>query len=198
LIGNANDRGMNIKYLKQAWLVLFLAVCFGAVLAGVQVAVSDKIEANKLAETMGQIPDLVPGSTGGERFEIDGRTVYRAVDGDGKQVGWVVPAAGQGFADVIELLIGLDAKAEVITGLYVLDQKETPGLGNKITDPGFRDRFKGKRTAARLSVTKAADAADSEILAITGATVSSESVTRIVNDTLAKLKAKLARSVNED
>ena len=189
---------MNIKYLTQAWLVLALAICFAAALAGVQIALADKIDANKFDETMGQIPRLVPGSTGGEQFQIDGRIVYRAVNADGEHVGWVVPGSGQGFADAIELLIGLDAGAEVITGLYVLDQKETPGLGSKIAEADFQNRFKGKQTAARLSVTKTEPAADDEIPAITGATVSSQSVTRIVNDTLAKWKGKLAYPANED
>jgi electron transport complex protein RnfG len=189
---------MTIKYLTQAWLVLALAICFGAALAGVQIVLADRIEANKFEETMGQIPGLVPGATGGDQFEIEGRIVYRAVDSEGSQVGWVVPASGQGFADAIELLVGLDAGAETVTGLYVLDQKETPGLGSKIREADFRDRFKGKQTAARLSVTRSEPAAEDEVLAITGATVSSESVTEIVNDTLAELKAKLAQANDKD
>jgi len=189
---------MTIKYLTQAWLVLALAICFAAALAGVQIVLAEKIETNKFDETMGQIPGLVPGSTGGESFDLEGRIVYRAVGADGEQVGWVVPTDGQGFADKIELLIGLDAKAETITGLYVLDQKETPGLGNKIAEEAFQDRFRGKAAAEPLCVTKTEPPADGEILAVTGATVSSESVTKILNDTLAEMKAKLAKASVKD
>ena len=93
-----------IKFVTDAWLVLLLALCFGAGLTGVQVALSAKIEANKLKETVGQIPALVPGAASGEKIQVGDRMVYRALDEDGDQVGWVVPAAGQGFADVIELI----------------------------------------------------------------------------------------------
>lgn len=164
---------------------------FGASLAGVQMVLADRIEANRFAETMGQIPLLVEGATSGERVEIEGRALYRALDAEGRAVGWVVPAAGQGFADLIEILIGLDAKAETITGIYVLAQKETPGLGNKIAEPAFQNRFAGKKADAPLSVTKTAPPGDSEILAVTGATVSSQSVTQIVNDALAEMRSKL-------
>jgi len=184
---------MKIKYLSQAWLVLALSVSIAAALAVVQVALAARIRKNKLDETMGQIPSLVSGATGGKAFQIDGRTVYRAVDGNGKQLGWVVPASGPGFADVIEVLIGLDNSAKTITGLYVLDQKETPGLGNNITKSYFQDRFKGQPTASALAVVKSKTAAGrGKILALTGATISSVSVTRIVNNAVAELGAKLA------
>ncbi|KKL16433.1 hypothetical protein LCGC14_2495630, partial [marine sediment metagenome] len=37
--------------------------------------------------------------------------------------------------------------ATKITGLYVLSQKETPGLGNKIENPEWRGQFVGKDAA---------------------------------------------------
>jgi len=181
-----------MKYLQQAWLVLALALLFGASLAGVYVALADKIQANKLDETLRQIPALVEGASNGQATEVAGRTVYRALDAEGKQVGWVVPASGQGFADTIELLIGLDCQAGNIKGLYVLSQKETPGLGSKVTESRFLQGFAGKSTDSPLSVTKAASPGAGEILAVTGATVSSESVTQIVNKNITQLRSELA------
>jgi electron transport complex protein RnfG len=188
---------MTIKYLTQAWLVIALALCFGAALAGVQLGLADRVERNKLDETMGKIPTLVPGAVRGEETLIGGKKlVYRAMDASGGQVGWVVPTAGQGFADQIELLIGLNNQATTITGLYVLSQKETPGLGEKITKANFCRRFKDKATGVPLEVIKVtnedAPLPGNEIAAITGATVSSVSVTQIVNTTIAELAGQLA------
>ena len=183
---------MKDNYLVQAWLVLCLALVFGAGLAGLDASLADKITANKLNETIGQIPSLVDGAVGGKPEVIAGRTVYRASDADGKHVGWVIPAAGPGFADAIEVLIGLDAKCETITGLYVLAQKETPGLGNKIIDESWRGQFTGKGAASPLAIKKATPLGEDEILSITGATISSESVTKIVNDTIRELRDQLA------
>lgn len=178
-------------YIRQAWLVLVLAACFGAALAGVHVGLADRIEANKLGDTLEQVPALVSGAVEGRAETVGGRTVYRAVDRPGRCVGWVVPAGGQGFADRIELLIGLDAKAQTITGLYVLEQKETPGLGNRIEDAAWRRQFASKSTARVLAVTKAQTPGENEIQAVTGATVSSQSVTDIVNDAVARFRAEL-------
>lgn len=179
---------MKNSYIGQAWLVVLLSLGFGAALAAVQTTLQPRIERNKLEDTLGQIPALVPGAVRGEPRTVGGQTVYQALDADGRAAGWVLPAAGQGFADRIELLIGLDGEAARITGLYVLDQKETPGLGNKITEETFRARFIGKATAAPLKLTKTAAAADAEIEGLTGATISSESAVGIVNAALARFR----------
>jgi len=182
-------------YIGQAWLVILLALAYGGALAGVQTAVSGKIAANKRAETFDVIPDLVAGADKAKTAEFvvegtDGKQarVYRVFDADGDHVGWVLPGEGQGFADRIALLIGLDARLDTITGLYVLEQKETPGLGNYITSEDFRARFAGKPTDQPVAIVKSEPQADNEIRALTGATVSSESVAAIVNGTIANLK----------
>jgi len=185
------------NYLGQAWLVLALALCFGSALAGVEIVLKGRIDDNKLAETRGQIPALVPGAEGGQAVELAGRTVYRAMSGN-RQVGWVIPAGGQGFADKIEVLIGLDASAERLTGLYVLSQKETPGLGNRITEGPWLGQFAGKAAASPLAVSKAEPLAGNEILAVTGATISSESVARIVNQAVAEFRQALAEQAGKD
>lgn len=186
-MADARRRG---GYLGDAWLVLALSSLFAGALAGVQLAVAAKIEQSKLAETASQVPRLVPGADRGEPVTVDGQTVWRATAG-GRLVGWVLPAGGPGFADRLELLIGLDAGATRLTGLYVLEQKETPGLGNRITEESWRRQF-ADRPAAPLRVTKAT-AGEGEVQAVTGATISSESVCRIVNEAVAKMAPALAR-----
>jgi len=188
---------MKNNYIAQGWLILLLGILFGSSLAGVQMSLSGLIDKNKLADTMTQIPNLVPGATTGTADHFGNLLVYKADNKDGKQVGWVAQAAGQGFADKIEVLIGLNMKLTDITGLYILSQNETPGLGNKIVDSGpgtYRSQFNGKPTAAPLTVTKNNDAspANEKIDAITGATISSESVVDIVNKTVETFKAEQA------
>ena len=172
---------MKHSYIGQAWLVILLSLSFGAALAGVQTALKPRIEMNKLNDTIGQIPSLVPGATGGKAETVGSMNVYRATDEKGEQVGWVIPARGQGFADVIELLVGVDKEVQHVTGLYVLDQKETPGLGNKIVEDAWRAQFRGKPLSGPLTVTKSAPQSDLEIQGVTGATISSKSVCGIVN-----------------
>lgn len=183
---------MKNSYIGQAWLVIVLALAFGAALAGVQAALAPKIAANKLSDTLGQIPALVPGATSGKAETIGGQTVYRALNEKGEHVGWMISARGLGFADILDLLVGVNKDLSRITGLSVLEQKETPGLGDRITEPAWRDQFKGKPTIPDLAVTKTAPKSDSEVQGITGATISSVSVVGIVNGAVARLRAALA------
>lgn len=194
----------------QAWLVLVLALIFGAALAAVQINLGGIIATNKLNETLEKVPELVWGAAAAGKMvsqnapvditpgivtiEKDAKTAYYnlfRVAHEDKLSGWVVKAGGQGYADKIEILIGLDPDAETITGLFILEQKETPGLGNKITFPWWRNQFIQKKTSTPLVVAKGKSQASNAIDALTGATVSSRSVTGIVNRTIGDIKGRL-------
>ena len=181
---------MKLKYLIDAWLVIVLAIGIGVALAGVQISLADRIDANKRDKTLSRIPAVVPGAVQDktEELTLDGQTVYKAIDADGKQIGWVIRAVGDGYADKIELLIGLSADASTITGMDVLKQSETPALGNKIQEPPYKNQFAGQPTDKPVMLTKDGG----QIVAVTAATVSSRSVCDIVNDALAQWKRKLA------
>ncbi|MCE5280193.1 MAG: FMN-binding protein [Planctomycetaceae bacterium] len=174
-----------MNYLKQSWLVIVLALGFGVALAFVQTSLSPAIEKNKLDLTLEQIPSLVPGAEAAKSEQVtlaNGQTAFVANDKDGRQVGWVVKGSGLGFADVIEVLVGLTADGKTITGLYVLDQKETPGLGNRITGEEFLYQFRDKSLSKPLVISKASG--PSNITPLSGATISSEGVADIVNKTV--------------
>ena len=161
------------SYIGQAWLVILLALLYAGGLAGVQTALSGRIAENKKNETSDVIPELVKGADKARTLEllITGRNgkkvrVYKVFAADGAHLGWVLPASGQGFGDKIELLLAVDPRVQTILGLYVLAQKETPGLGDAITSASFRYRFKGKPAANVLVVVKLEPQAENEIQAI--------------------------------
>lgn len=198
--------------IVQAWLVLLLATIFGTALAGIQMKLNPVIEANKLKETVEKIPALILGEskvtkTSASDLKIESRVVrvekngisrsypiYDVRSADGNLVGHVVKARGQGYADKIEILLGLDAGGQTISGLFILDQKETPGLGNRIIEKSWRDQFAGKPAGTRLSVVKDGTGAGHEIDGISGATISSRSVTGIVNAIVADTGPILAQT----
>jgi electron transport complex protein RnfG len=202
----------NVKtnFISQTWLVLLLAICFGALLAGMQITLGPTIEANKINETLEKVPEMVFGAAHAQELAdrkqvVDVTPISVGVDKAGKTIrysvfeaktegqlaGWVVKTAGQGYADKIEMLIGLDPMIEKITGIFVLDQKETPGLGNKIVTDEWRSQFLAKSTAQPLATVKSKASAGNEIDAITGATISSKAVTDIVNAAVHNLRNPL-------
>ncbi|MBT8339448.1 MAG: FMN-binding protein [Desulfatitalea sp.] len=205
------------NYILQAWLCITLALFFGALLAGVQAALGPVIAENKINETKEKVPELVFGadaavdSAGRPALEITPSTirtdhaggtrfysVFEARFADGTPAGWVTKASGQGYADRIELLVGLTPDADRISGLYILDQKETPGLGNKIVEVSWRNQFIRKPTDQPLKVVKRGARAPEEIDAVSGATISSDSVVAIVNRVVSDMKTHLAQGPLEN
>ncbi|MEA2060598.1 MAG: FMN-binding protein [Thermodesulfobacteriota bacterium] len=198
--------------LGQAWLVILLSLIFGVSLAGVEITLGPRIEENKIRETMEKVPVVILGHDRAEKIKASGEhldiqtktirtgpkkrakfyTVYQAFFNDQTLAGLVVKASAQGYADKIELLLGIDNSIKKVTGIFILDQKETPGLGNKIVERDWLDQFSGRPfTAMPFVVVKEESDAAGEIDAVSGATISSRSVTGIVNNTIHQLKDEL-------
>jgi len=197
--------------LMQGWLIILLSVVFSVTLAAVNIKLSPVIDENKTKETMEKIPGLITGesdngsTTTNSPLKINQRIIrgekngiiksyitYDAFTETGELAGHVIKASGQGYADKIELLLGLDPAGEKITGLFILDQKETPGLGNRIMENGWRSQFAGKSSSAPLVVIKGKSVNKNEIDAISGATISSRSVTEIINSTINYVRADIS------
>lgn len=89
---------------------------------------------------------------------------------DGKIVGYAVSSfSNKGFGGLVKLMVGMYPDGKIYD-VSVLEQKETPGLGTKMTEPKFKGQFKEKDPATfSLSVKK--DGGDVE--AITASTISS-------------------------
>ncbi len=99
-----------------------------------------------------------------------------------------VKAAAAGFQDVIALIYGFDPGSGKLLGMKVLESKETPGLGDKIyKDEAFVQQFFDGPATPLVGVKPGAGSgAPEEIDMITGATISSRAVIRIINNALAE------------
>lgn len=117
-----------------------------------------------------------------------GDRVYLGYDGSGQPVGFAITAAEPGFQDVIRLIFGYQPASGEVLGMQVLENKETPGLGDKIVKDGsFVAEFEGAR-APLVGVKAGAGAGDpGEVDMITGATISSRAVIAIINHRLERL-----------
>lgn len=100
---------------------------------------------------------------------------------NGQELGHIFLTKAKGYSGLITLMFGIDLDGG-ITGLWVLSHTETPGLGAKITTTKFRDQFKNKRL--EQLILKKDDPVKGQIDAITGATISSRTVTKTIRSTL--------------
>lgn len=112
-------------------------------------------------------------------------------------VGLAIEAREQGFQDVIKIIYGLNPITQKVVGMKVLQSTETPGLGDKIeTDPEFVANFKAldvslnedKSALANpvIMVKSGKKTAEHQISAITGATISSKAIAKMIARSTAK------------
>ena len=114
--------------------------------------------------------------------------VFQGYDARGGSVGFAVVGAAPGFVDVVRLIFGYDPATRTLLGMKVLENRETPGLGDKIEkDTGFVGGFRGPRTPLRGVKRGAGSGAGNEVDMITGATISSRVVIDLINRRIAEL-----------
>jgi len=111
-----------------------------------------------------------------DAVEVTGSTYYVAKkDGEVSGVAFIT-SSDKGYSGLIRVIVGVQPDGEIIS-IGILEQKETPGLGSKITEDWFIDQYKGKSLEnARWAVKK--DNGDFE--QISGATISPRAVTDAV------------------
>lgn len=118
----------------------------------------------------------------------DVEQIYLGFTEDGEQVGFAIASAEPGFQDIIRLIYGYDVHTETVLGMKVLESKETPGLGDKIEkDMEFVDQFVGVATPLVGVNSRRATGSANEIDMITGVTISSRAIVRIINNSLERL-----------
>ncbi len=109
--------------------------------------------------------------------------------------------SGMGFWDRIEGIIVLTSDLSKIVNIQFLDQKETPGLGARITEQWFTDQFKGLeidwegRPDQRIIIgTSPKPNAPNRVDAITGATQTSLALDKLLNIDLNRFRAAYSQS----
>ena len=155
------------------------------------------IEANQAAYLLASIRDVLPEAETNVAWTIDGESVSRDEATSGPRIfagftadsvlyGFAIEAQGQGYADVIRIIYGYRPDCACIIGMKVLESRETPGLGDKIgTDPAFRSNFDSldvRIDDGGIALIKQVGKSNPwEIDAISGATISSQAITDILN-----------------
>lgn len=190
-------------FIEQSWLLIVGSFLFGLLIAVTDAGLSPQIEQNKINKRNRLVGALLPEAKNfiavetpmeielakGKKGKVE---VYKAMSEAGECVGWSFNAAGSGFVDKIELVVAVDAKFEKIAGFDVLSSNETPGFGDQIKYDYYRSQFRGA-PAEQLKLVSIGEPRkiDSQIVGITGATVSSSAVVDILNTFLSGIKAQM-------
>lgn len=147
--------------------------------------------------TTGNDRPLSPAKTGNSAPSLEGikgdlPKIFPCYDASGKLAGVACKASGRGYAGVISVLYAYSPDQQAITGLTVLSSNETPGLGSKICDDSdflanFEElevKLNAQNDGLEHAITTVKHGAKSnpwEIDAISGATISSKAVGKLLN-----------------
>jgi len=130
----------------------------------------------------------------------DGPRLFAGYDAGGGFLGVAIEASERGYADVISAMYAYDPDKKVITGFKVIDMKETPGLGNRIgSDPEFTSNFKALDASEGHPITTVKHGTKKnrwEIDAISGATISSRAVGRMLDASVKNIAPVVARNLD--
>ncbi|HXI10168.1 MAG TPA: RnfABCDGE type electron transport complex subunit G [Thermodesulfobacteriota bacterium] len=178
--------------VKMVLNLVVIGVLSGVILSGVFHAADPLIQANREKELKEAIFLVLPEAKdyrtvektiGKEKF-----TVYIGVDAAGEPVGVAFKADGGGFQGNIAIMVGMGLDYLKLKGIKVLEQLETPGLGNRISEPAFEGQFKGVDVKPKIEYIKnRKPEKPNQIQAITGATISSNAVVTNINNAIAKV-----------
>jgi electron transport complex protein RnfG len=173
-------------------LGLFAAVAC-VLLAFVYIGTEAPIAANKAAKLNNGLTAIYNGATFTAVKEIPQSSVstvqfkgaYKATV-NGKLAGLVLDATGQGFQDVLEVLVGVNSDGK-LAGIQILQDKDTPGLGAKAAqssyyvDKATKTTFYGQFTGMSLDKPILVKKDGGQVDALSAATITSRAVSLIVN-----------------
>ncbi|MDH3976117.1 MAG: FMN-binding protein [Deltaproteobacteria bacterium] len=90
---------------------------------------------------------------------------------------------GSGFWGPISVMVGVSIPGLKITGIEILEQGETPGLGARIEERHFREQFLSKSLNEVILIkVRGEKPGPNDVSAITGATITSKSLEKIINE----------------
>jgi electron transport complex protein RnfG len=181
-----------------------VSVVCGLLIVGAEVNTHARIRQNQEIMMKESVAHLLPGIQKqviygiGEKGQltilpgVEGENVNRmfaGYDASGKFLGVVMEASGRGYSEVISAMYAYSPDKKTITGFQVVDMKETPGLGNRIgSDEKFADNFKALDATHPIKTVKHGTKQNPwEIDAISGATVSSRAVGRMLQKSVADM-----------
>jgi electron transport complex protein RnfG len=187
-------------------------VC-GVLIVGTNLTTIARIRQNQETIMRESVTNLLPGlqkqviyrvGDSGELTIVAGvegenvKRLFAGYDGSGKLLGVVIEASERGYADLISAMYAYQPDKKVITGFQVVDMRETPGLGNRIgSDEKFAENFKSLDATHPIKTVKHGTKQNPwEIDAISGATISSRAVGRMLQKSVQDMTPVIEKNLD--
>lgn len=182
---------MDKEQRRLVWILTIICAVAGGVLALLNGVTEPKISKQTEETVKHALHEVLPVATRFhedfamlEEARIGGEEItdfFLGYDQNETLTGMVMIMESRGYSSNIKLMVGISIEG-LVSGVKILSQSETPGLGNKIVEDSFllQPALQNASVQQELAVTK--DGGD--VQAVTGATVSSRAVVRGINKAL--------------
>ena len=191
-----------------AWEMYRAIVGIGAfcavLIVGVYIATAPQIKINQERFLAAAVSEVLPAAVVTQAVALDdqGKLVtveenaalpaFLGYDADGQLIGAVMTSEAMGYQDIVRVLYAYTFEKQAITGMKVLESKETPGLGDKVEkEPHFLANFEaldarpapdGNGLANEIVTVKQGEKTEPwQLDGITGATITSVAIGNILN-----------------
>ncbi len=171
---------LNIKEILVPAIMLFIiaAVCT-ALLAGTNLLTEDKIAEISVQTEMAAKSAVFPEAKSfSDEKNVNNVPYYEALNDKNEVIGYVFSTTTKSYGGDLSCMVGVSCETDKITGVEITAISDTPGLGMKADTPDFLSQFIDR--TGDIGVNKNENT-DTEIMAITGATITSQAVTLNVN-----------------
>ena len=160
---------------RDAGIIVAITLIAGLVLGGVYQLTKEPIAEQKRIKKQKACQEVFAEADSAQ--DID--EVMEAKDGAGGTVGYVLTVTShEGYGGDIQFTMGITNDG-VLNGISILSISETAGLGMR-ADEVLKPQFAGK-SAEKYEYTKTGAVSDSQIDAISGATITTNAVVNGVN-----------------
>ena len=158
-------------------IVVLLLICLvmSGLLAGTNFITEPIITEGNLARAEQARIDALPEADGFAKLDValEGSTVTEVNEAtNGAGYVFMVETTGYGAKGSLQIICSINSEGKIVS-TNTLAHDETPGLGTKVTEDGFRAQFVGK------------DASMQGVDTISGATISSGAYVRAIADVFA-------------
>ncbi len=177
-------KNKNFKEIALPAIMLFIiALVCTALLAGTNMLTKDRIADLQLQtakEAKMAVMNEASSFANEKTIDVDGNTVtyYDAIDDEGNIIGYVFNTTTKSYGGDVSCMVGISSETNKITGVKIISINDTPGLGMKANSEDFLSQYIDRGGNIGVNKNKSTD---TEIKAITSATITSKAVTDAVN-----------------
>jgi electron transport complex protein RnfG len=174
-----------INSVPGTTLILFLiCVIVTAALAGTNFITKDRITKLNIQAEKDAMAEVIPASLyENGSVKVNGQPRDYVIAKNGEEIlGYIVTTVAQGYGGEIKVMAGVDPNGDIINVRILAADDETPGLGAKVKNKDFYNQYIGKSSGVGLVKNSHAE---NDIIAVTGATISSTAVNTAVNEAVA-------------